>query len=313
VQRDDVHTDALGFIPGALLPDHNGQYFQTSCVTAISPVSTSNAGSVAISAVVPMLVQLPGTAASRGRKAMDSLLERTEVLYKPRNSLLAALPAADRARLMASLERTDLHRGQKLHEPGESQEHFYFPETCVISLLGLLRNGESAEMSLTGNEGGVGLGLILGGDTTLMRATVQRAGIAFRWKTAALRREVARGGIMTQILLRYVQAVWTQTAQSALCNKHHTLQQQLCRWLLCSLDRGESNTLHMTQQLIADMLGVRRETVAIAASRMQHDGWIWYRQGVIVVVDRHALESHSCECYEVVKAEQRRLLRQIHP
>jgi CRP-like cAMP-binding protein len=226
----------------------------------------------------------------------------------PTNRLLASLPRADLARVMPALEHVDLALGQKLHEPGHAQEHFYFPITCIVSLLGVLQNGESAEVSLTGREGAVGLGLVLGGDTTLTRATVQSAGTALRWKSSALRREMKRGGIVQRMLLRYIQAVWTQTAQSALCNRHHTLEQQLCRWLLLSLDRIDGNVLRMTQQLIANMLGVRRERLALVAKRMQSSGWISYRHGVIVVRDRAKLEAKVCECYEVVKAEYRRLI-----
>lgn len=226
----------------------------------------------------------------------------------PKNRLLASLPPTHLARLMTSLERVDLRLGQRLHEPYQPHEHFYFPETCIVSLLGVLANGDSAEVSLTGREGCVGLGLVLGGDTTLLRATVQSAGTALRWKTTALRRELKRGGAVQHMLLHYVQAVWTQTAQSALCNRHHTLEQQLCRWLLASLDRVDSNSLRMTQKLIANMLGVRRERVALAASRIRTRGWISYHRGTVIVLNRAALEANVCECYEVVKAEYRRLL-----
>jgi CRP-like cAMP-binding protein len=226
----------------------------------------------------------------------------------PTNRLLASLPRADLARLMPALEHVDLALGQGLHEPGDVAEHFYFPITCIVSLLGVLQNGDSAEVALTGREGGVGLGLVLGGDTTLARATVQSAGTALRWKSSALRREMKRGGVVQRMLLRYIQAVWTQTAQSALCNRHHTLEQQLCRWLLLSLDRIDGNVLRMTQQLIANMLGVRRERLALVAKKMQASGWISYRHGVIVVRDRPKLETKVCECYEVVKAEYRRLI-----
>src|ERR1700674_2861481 len=162
---------------------------------------------------------------------------------------------------MPSLEQVDLPLGQDLHDPGSAQEHFYFPGTSIVSLVGVLRNGDATELSLVGCEGGVGVGLILGGETTLTLAKVQSAGTALRWKAAALKRELKRGGIVQRMLLRYMQAVWTQTAQSALCNRHHTLQQQICRWLLLSLDRVDNNVLRMTQQLIADMIGVRREGV----------------------------------------------------
>lgn len=225
--------------------------------------------------------------------------------------MLAALPRADLARLIPSLERVDLSLGQRLHEPHQRHEHFYFPETCIVSLLGVLANGDSVEVSLIGREGGVGLALVLGGDTTMLRATVQSAGTALRWKTTALRRELKRGGAVQHMLLHYVQAVWTQTAQSALCNRHHTLEQQLCRWFLGSLDRVDGNSLRMTQKLIANMLGVRRERVALAAAKMRANGLIAYHRGTVIVLNRAALEANVCECYEVVKAEYRRLL--AHP
>jgi len=226
----------------------------------------------------------------------------------PANRLLASLPRADLARLTPSLEHVDLPLGQRLHEPGFAQEHFYFPGTSIVSLVGVLRNGEATELSLVGCEGGVGVALILGGETTLTVATVQSAGTALRWKAAALKRELKRGGVVQRMLLRYMQAVWTQTAQSALCNRHHTLQQQICRWLLLSLDRVDNHILRMTQQLIADMIGVRREGVALAAKKLESQGWISYRRGVIVVLHRAALEAHTCECYDTVNLEYRRLL-----
>ena len=226
----------------------------------------------------------------------------------PNNRVLASLPRADIARLMPLLEHVDLTVGERLHEPGRAPEHFYFPGTCIVSLVGVLQNGATAEISLTGREGGVGVGLILGGDSTLTRAIVQTAGTALRLKTSALRREMKRGGPVQQMMLRYIQAVWTQTAQSALCNRHHTLEQQLCRWLLLSLDRIEGNVLRMTQQLVATMLGVRRERIALIAKKMRASGWISYKHGVIVVRDRRALEAKVCECYEVVKAEYQRLI-----
>ena len=227
---------------------------------------------------------------------------------RPANRLLASLPRADLARLTLSLEPVDLLLGQHLHDPGSAQEHFYFPGTSIVSLVGVLRNGDATELSLVGCEGGVGIGLVLGGETTLSRATVQNAGTALRWKAAALKRELKRGGVVQRMLLRYIQAMWTQTAQSALCNRHHTLQQQLCKWLLLSLDRVDNNVLRMTQQLIADMIGVRREGVALAAKKLEIVGWISYRRGVIVVLNRAALEANSCECYDTVNAEYRRLL-----
>ena len=227
---------------------------------------------------------------------------------RPGNRLLASLPRADLARLAPSLEHVDLPLGQHLHDPGFAQEHFYFPGTSIVSLVGVLSNGDATELSLVGCEGGVGVGLILGGETTLTQATEQSAGTALRWKAASLKREIKRGGVVQRMLLRYMQAVWTQTAQSALCNRHHTLQQQLCRWLLLSLDRVEGNVLRMTQQLIADMIGVRREGVALAAKKLEIVGWISYRRGVIVVLNRAALETNTCECYQTVNLEYRRLL-----
>ncbi|MEO8565147.1 MAG: Crp/Fnr family transcriptional regulator [Betaproteobacteria bacterium] len=219
------------------------------------------------------------------------------------------MPRADLARVMKSLERVDLRLGQILHEPHEPHEHFYFPETCIVSLLGILANGDSSEVSLTGREGCVGLALVLGDEHTLLRATVQSAGTALRWKTSALRQELKRGGAVEKMLLHYVQAVWTQTAQSALCNRHHTLEQQMCRWFLTSLDRVNGNTLRMTQKLIGNMLGVRRERVAMAAKRMRIRGWLAYQNGTVTVLNRAALEGCSCECYGVIKAEYYRLFQ----
>jgi len=224
------------------------------------------------------------------------------------NRLLAALPAADLSRIMPSLEHVELKLAEILHEAGGPQLYFYFPETCIVSLLGELNNGDSAELSLIGREGGVGLALVLGGATDTTRATVQSAGTALRWKAAALQRELKLGGPVLKMLLRYTQSVWTQTAQSALCNRHHSLEQQLCRWLLLSLDRVDGSQIRMTQQLIADMLGVRREGVVLAAKKLQQRGWISYSRGVITVLNRTALEGHVCECYQAVNAEYRRLL-----
>src|SRR6202163_4570335 len=235
-------------------------------------------------------------------------MARSAAPSRPANRLLASLPREDLARLTLSLEQVDLTLGQHLHDPGSAQEHFYFPGTSIVSLVGVLSNGDATELSLVGREGGVGVGLILGGETTLTRATVQNAGTALRWKAAALKRELKRGGVVQRMLLRYMQAVWTQTAQSALCNRHHTLQQQLCRWLLLSLDRVDNNVLRMTQQLIADLIGVRREGVAIAAKKLEIFGWISYSRGVIVVLNRAALEANACECYQTVNWEYRRLL-----
>src|SRR5436190_1610509 len=227
---------------------------------------------------------------------------------RPSNRLLASLPRADFARLTPSLEHVDLALGTRLHEPGVPNDYFYFPGTSIVSLIGVLNNGDATELSLVGCEGGVGIGLILGGGPTLTRATVQNAGTALRWKASAVKREIKRGGVVQRMLLRYMQAMWTLTAQSALCNRHHTLQQQLCRWLLLSLDRVEHNVLRMTQQLMADMLGVRREGVALAAKKLEAQGWISYRRGVVMILNRAALEAQACECYGTVNVEYQRLL-----
>ena len=213
-----------------------------------------------------------------------------DIRSKMTNRLLAALPAAELARIIPSLEHVDLRLGEILHEAGGPQRHFYFPGTCI------------------GREGGVGLALVLGGGTAPTRATVQSAGTALRWKAAALQRELKLCGAVSRMLLRYTQSVWTQTGQSALCNRHHSLEQQLCRWLLLSLDRVDGSQIRMTQQLIADMLGVRREGVVLAAKKLQGRGWISYSRGVITVLNRTALEGHVCECYQAVNAEYRRLL-----
>ena len=209
---------------------------------------------------------------------------------------------------MPALEHVDLALGTRLHEPGVEQDYFYFPGTSIVSLIGVLHDGNSIELSLVGCEGGVGVGLVLGGGATLTAATVQNAGTALRWKAAAVKRELKRGGVVQRMLLRYMQAMWTLTAQSALCNRHHTLQQQLCRWLLLSLDRVDHNVLRMTQQLMADMIGVRREGIAVAAKKLEAQGWISYRRGVVVILNRAALEAQACECYQTVNLEYRRLL-----
>jgi CRP-like cAMP-binding protein len=232
----------------------------------------------------------------------------SDIRSKMTNRLLAAMPAAELARIMPSLEHVDLRLGEILHQAGGPQKYFYFPGTCIVSLIGELNNGDSAELSLIGREGAVGLALVLGGGTTTTRATVQSAGNAARWKATALQRELKLCGAVFRMLLRYTQSVWAQTAQSALCNRHHTLEQQLCRWLLLSLDRVDGSQIRMTQQLIADMLGVRREGVVLAAKKLQRRGWISYSRGVITVLNRTALEGHVCECYQAVNAEYRRLV-----
>jgi signal transduction histidine kinase/CRP-like cAMP-binding protein len=230
--------------------------------------------------------------------------------HTPRqNDLLAALPKADYERLSASLELVPLPLGRALYESGERLEYVYFPTDCVVSLVSVTQGGSSAEIGIAGNEGLVGIALFMGGETTPSRAVVQNAGYAYRVPSALIKREFDRGGALQLVLLRYTQALITQMSQTAVCNRHHSLEQQLCRWLLLSLDRLPSNTLDMTEELIANMLGVPRDGVAGAVGMLETDGLIRYRQGSIAVLDRPALEQRVCECYAVVRRELERLLR----
>jgi CRP-like cAMP-binding protein len=224
------------------------------------------------------------------------------------NRLLAALPAADLLRLLPHLERVPLPLGAVIYESGGEQGHVYFPAAGIVSLLYVMNDGAAAEIAVVGNEGAVGIALFMGGETTPSRAVVQSEGTAWRIEPAAIKSEFARGGAMQRLLLRYTQALITQMTQTAVCNRHHLLEQQLCRWLLLSLDRLPSNELVMTQQLIANMLGVRREGVTEAAGRLQADGLIDYSRGRINVLDRARLEKRACECYGVVRRESDRLL-----
>jgi CRP-like cAMP-binding protein len=225
-----------------------------------------------------------------------------------KNHLLAALPHAESQRWLPFLESVDLPLGQVLYESGITLTHVYFPTTAIISLLYVMENGASAELAVVGNEGIVGISLFMGGESTSSRAVVQSAGKGFRLKAQMLKEEFNRAGAVLHLLLRYTQALITQMSQTAVCNRHHSLDQQLCRWLLLSLDRLEGNQLVMTQELIANMLGVRREGVTEGALKLQHAGLIQYARGHIVVLDRAALERRSCECYAVVKKEYDRLL-----
>jgi CRP-like cAMP-binding protein len=224
------------------------------------------------------------------------------------NRLLAALPAAELARLARHLERVTLPLGAVIYESGGEQGHVYFPASGIVSLLYVMNDGAAAEIAVVGNEGVVGVALFMGGETTPSRAVVQSAGSAWRVEAAAIKAEFARGGVLQRVLLLYTQALITQMTQTAVCNRHHLLEQQLCRWLLLSLDRLPSNEVVMTQQLIANMLGVRREGVTEAAGRLQADGLISYRRGRISVLDRAKLERRVCECYGVVRRECDRLL-----
>jgi CRP-like cAMP-binding protein len=224
------------------------------------------------------------------------------------NHLLDALPSADYDRIAPHLELIPMALGDVLYEPGVELRYVYFPTTCIVSLLYVMEDGASAEIAIVGNEGMLGISLFMGGDTTPSRAVVQSAGHAFRLSADLLKNEFGRFGATMHLLLRYTQALITQMAQTAVCNRHHSVDQQLCRWLLLSLDRLTSNELSMTQELIANMLGVRREGVTEAAGKLQTAGLISYRRGRITVLDRPGLEARCCECYQVVKTEFDRLL-----
>jgi CRP-like cAMP-binding protein len=224
------------------------------------------------------------------------------------NHLLAALPAADYLRLLPDLELTPMPLGWAVYEAGGSLGYLYFPTTSIVSLLYVMKSGASAEIAVTGNEGLVGISLFMGGESTPSRAVVQSAGNGYRLKARILKDEFALGGHLQHLALRYTQALITQMAQTAVCNRHHTLDQQLCRWLLLTLDRLQGNEVSMTQELIANMLGVRREGVTEAAGKLQADGVIQYSRGHIKVLAREKLEERVCECYGVVKQEFDRLL-----
>ena len=229
------------------------------------------------------------------------------------NHLLAALPENEYERLLPHLEAVSMPLGEALYESGGRLQHVYFPTTSIVSLLYVLEDGASAELAVVGNEGVLGISLFMGGETTPNRAVVQSAGFGYRLKSSLLKEEFNRAGPLLRLLLRYTQALITQMAQTAVCNRHHSVQQQLCRWLLLRLDRLPTNTLTMTQELIANMLGVRREGVTAAAGALQRAGLIRYSRGRIVVLDRPGLEGAVCECYAVVKREFDRLLADIPP
>lgn len=227
------------------------------------------------------------------------------------NHLLAALPKTEYEYLQPHLELVPMPLGDVLYESGGALRHVYFPTTSIISLLYVMQDGASAEIAVVGNEGIIGIALFMGGETTSNRAVVQSAGYAYRLKGQLLKQEFVRGVELQHLLLRYTQALLTQMAQTAVCNRHHTVDQQLCRWLLLSLDRLPSNKLSMTQELIANMLGVRREGVTEAAGHLQKAGLITYSRGTITVIDRAGLEARVCECYEVVRKEFARLLPDV--
>jgi CRP-like cAMP-binding protein len=221
------------------------------------------------------------------------------------------MPASDFARIAGHLELITMKLGDVLYEPGTRLRHVYFPTTAIVSLLYVMENGASAEIAIVGNDGILGISLFMGGESTPSRAIVQSAGHGFRLRAQLLKDEFGRFGATLHLLLRYTQALITQMSQTAVCNRHHSVDQQLCRWLLLSLDRLSSNELAMTQELIANMLGVRREGVTEAAGKLQDAGLIHYRRGRITVVDRAGVEARSCECYRVVRKECERLLPYI--
>jgi len=227
------------------------------------------------------------------------------------NHLLAALPTEEFERLAAHLELAPMLLGDILYEPGGQMQHAYFPTTAIVSLHYVMESGASAESAGVGNEGVVGISLFMGGDTTPSSAVVQTAGHAYRLPGRLLKQEFHRGGMMQGLLLRYTQALITQMFQTAACNRHHSVEQQLCRWLLLTLDRMSTSDLVMTQELVASMLGVRREGITQAAGRLQEAGCIRYRRGHISVLDRAGLETRTCECYAVVKKELGRLLSDV--
>ncbi|HDR9586026.1 TPA: Crp/Fnr family transcriptional regulator [Burkholderia stabilis] len=224
------------------------------------------------------------------------------------NHLLAALPVEDLAHISPQLVLVEMPLGKVLYESGGALSHVYFPTTAIVSLLYVMEDGSSAEIAIVGNDGLIGIALFMGGETTPSRAIVQSAGHAYRLDARILKDEFRRGGSMQRLLLRYTQALITQMAQTAVCNRHHSIDQQLCRWLLLSLDRPSSSELKMTQELIANMLGVRRSGVTEAALKLQDAGLIRYNYGHIEVLDRSGLEKRVCECYGVVRREFDRLL-----
>ena len=228
------------------------------------------------------------------------------------NQLLAALPADELATLVADLELVPMPLGEMVYEPGEQLTHAYFPTTAIISLHYVMESGATTEAAGVGHEGVVGISLFMGGDSTSSSAVVQTAGHAYRLHRHKLMQAFNRADAFQRLLLRYTQGLVTQIMQTAACNRHHHVEQQLCRWLLLTLDRLQSRELTMTQELVASMLGVRREGVTEAAGRLQHAGLIRYRRGHITVLDRARLETHSCECYGVVKKEMSRLLTHAH-
>lgn len=228
-----------------------------------------------------------------------------------RNLLLAALPRDERLRIEPHLSSVPLKLGDVVYEAGDRLSHLYLPTTAIISMLYVMENGASAEIAVVGRDGLLGVALFMGGETMPNRAVVQSAGLALRLSSDVVKEEFSRGGAIQRLFLRYTQSLITQMAQTAVCNRHHSLSQQFCRWLLLSLDRLETNDIRMTQELIANMLGVRRTSVTETTQKLQDEGAIRYTRGNIKVVDRSALEARVCECYKVVKHESERLFRRV--
>jgi len=230
----------------------------------------------------------------------------------PNNHLLSILPPEDFNRIKPFLEMVSLPLGKVLCESGGTINYVYFPTTAIVSLLAVMDNGSSAEIAVVGNDGVIGIAVFMGGETMLNRSVVQSEGFAYKLGASVLKQEFARSGVLRPVLLRYTMALLSQMAQTAVCNRHHTIDQQLCRWLLLSIDRLPSNELNMTQELIANMLGVRREGVTEAAGKLQSAGLIHYSRGHITVLDRAGLEKRVCECYDVVREETLRLLPDVY-
>jgi CRP-like cAMP-binding protein len=266
--------------------------------------------SVHIAAIISSRIGSPGCDIPLAQKIVTTM-QTSHIHFPEQNHLLAALPKDVRKRIFHSLELVDLPLGKVLYESGDTLRHAYFPTDSIVSLLYVMESGASAEISVVGNEGIIGIALFMGGESTPSRAIVQSAGHAYRLPGQLFKDEFHRYTELLMLLLRYTQSLITQMAQTAVCNRHHSIDQQLCRWLLLSLDRLPSNSLCMTQDLIANMLGVRREGVTSAAGKLQRLGVISYTRGQIIVLDRPQLETLSCECYAVVKKETDRLLSYV--
>ena len=233
-------------------------------------------------------------------------------LHSPlQNHLLSALPKHELAQLAEHLQLVPMQLGEMLYEPGEQLQYAFFPTTAIVSLQYVMESGASSESAGVGNEGVVGISLFMGGDTTSSSAVVQTAGHAYRLERRLIKKEFERGGFMQRLMLRYTQALMTQMSQTAACNRHHSLEQRLSRWLLLTLDRVSTSEFVVTHELVASMLGVRREGVSEAAGKLQNAGYIRYRRGHIAVLERDGLESRTCECYQVVKKEMSRLLDDV--